>query len=184
MARRWTLTLTVVACLGVAPACADQKDPRLEPLFAALRSAPSAEAARAIEQRIWAIWLESGDAAVDKLLAEGTAHLNAGDNDAALELFDRVVGLAPGFAEGWNKRATTLYTLGRFEQSAQDIDKVLSLEPRHFGALSGLGLCNIRLGRDKEALAAFRRAAAVDPNSPGVRANIEILRQWLMKDAI
>ena len=99
--------------------------------------------ARPIEQRIWAIWARSGNKAVDLLMAEGIARLNGGENDAALELFDRVVRLAPSFAEGWNKRATTLYTMGQFEKSVQDIDKVLALEPRHFGALSGLGLCDI-----------------------------------------
>jgi Flp pilus assembly protein TadD len=165
------------------PAAADQNDPRLEPLLTALQNAPT-EMARPIEQQIWAIWGRSGNQAVDTLMAEGISRLNEGNNDAALERFDRVVGLAPNFAEGWNKRATTLYTMGQFEKSTQDIDKVLALEPRHFGALSGLGLCDIRLGKDREALAAFQRAAAVDPNLPGVQANIETLKKRLIKDSI
>jgi Flp pilus assembly protein TadD len=166
------------------PAVADQNDPRLEPLFTALKTAPTTEAARPIEERIWAIWAKSGDKAVDVLMAEGVARLNGGDNDAALELFDRVVALAPNFAEGWNKRATTLYTMGRFEDSTRDIDKVLALEPRHFGALSGLGLCEIRLGKDREAFAAFERAAGVDPNLAGVQANLDALKKRLIKDSI
>jgi tetratricopeptide (TPR) repeat protein len=183
MRRRRILSLALVSCVSVGmPAAADQNDPRLEPLITALRTAPTTEEARPIEQQIWTIWARSGDAAIDSLMAEGVARLNEGDNDAALELFDRVVGLAPSFAEGWNKRATTLYTMGRFEKSVQDIDKVLALEPRHFGALSGLGLCDIRLGKDREALAAFQRAAAVDPNLPGVQANIEALKKRLIKN--
>jgi Flp pilus assembly protein TadD len=166
------------------PAVADQNDPRLEPLFTALKTAPTTEAARPIEERIWAIWAKSGDKAVDVLMAEGVARLNGGDNDAALELFDRVVAVAPNFAEGWNKRATTLYTMGRFEDSTRDIDKVLALEPRHFGALSGLGLCEIRLGKDREAFAAFERAAGVDPNLAGVQANLDALKKRLIKDSI
>ncbi len=130
------------------------------------------------------IWSKSGVDAVDSLMTEGTARLNAGDNDAALALFDRVVELAPGFAEGWNKRATTLYAMGKFEKSALDIDKVLALEPRHFGALSGLGLCDIRMGKDREALAAFQRAAAVDPHLPGVQAKIEALKKKLIENSI
>jgi tetratricopeptide (TPR) repeat protein len=185
MRRRRMLSLAVVSCLGVVMlAVADQNDPRLEPLITALKSAPTMETARPLEERIRAIWAESGDNAVDSLMAEGIARLNGGDNDAALGLFDRVIELAPSFAEGWNKRATTLYTMGRFEKSVQDIDKVLALEPRHFGALSGLGLCDIRLGKDREALAAFQRAAAVDPNLPGVQANIEALKKRLIKDLI
>ena len=110
--------------------------------------------------------------------------MERGDLDAAEESFDRVIELAPNFAEGWNKRATTLYSMGQFEKSMQDIDKVLALEPRHFGALSGLGLCNVRLGKDREALAAFQRAAKLDPNLPGVQANIEALKKQLVKDSI
>ncbi len=177
------VSLAFISCVGIGmPAAADQHDPSLEPLMTELKTAPTAEAARPIEQRIWSIWGKSGDAAVDILMEQGVARLNEGDDDAALVLFDRVVGLAPGFAEGWNKRATTLYTMGRFDNSMQDIDKVLTLEPRHFGALSGLGLCNIRLGNDKAALAAFQRAAALDPNLPGVQANIEALKKRLIRD--
>jgi len=185
MRGRWILSLAFVSCAAVRmPAAADQNDPRVGPLISALGVAPTTEAARPIEERIWALWAKSGDKAVDVLMAEGIARLDRGESDAALEVFDRVVRLAPGFAEGWNKRATTLYALGQFEQSARDIDKVLALEPRHFGALSGLGLCDIRLGKDREALAAFQRAAAVDPNLPGVQANIAALKKRLIENSI
>jgi Flp pilus assembly protein TadD len=185
MRLRRILSLAFASCVYLGmPAAADQNDPRLEQLATALKTAPTTEAARLIEQRIWSIWTESGIDAVDTLMAEGIARLNEGDNSAALSFFDRVVALAPNFAEGWNKRATTLYSMGRFEKSVQDIDKVLALEPRHFGALSGLGLCNIRLGKDREALAAFQRAATLDPNLPGVQANIEALKKRLIRDSI
>jgi tetratricopeptide (TPR) repeat protein len=185
MRHRRIVSLAFASCIGMGmPAAADQHDASLEPLMTELKTAPTAEAARPIEQRIWSIWGKSGDATVDILMEQGVARLNEGDDDAALELFDRIVGLAPGFAEGWNKRATTLYTMGRFDRSMKDIDKVLALEPRHFGALSGLGLCNIRLGNDKAALAAFQRAAALDPNLPGVQANIEALKKRLIRDSI
>jgi tetratricopeptide (TPR) repeat protein len=185
MRHRPIVSLALASCIGVGvPAAADQHDPSLEPLMTELKTASTAEAARPIEQRIWMIWGKSGDAVVDTLMEQGIARLNEGNDDAALGLFDRIVGLAPGFAEGWNKRATTLYTMGLFERSLQDIDKVLALEPRHFGALSGLGLCNIRLGNDKAALAAFQRAAALDPNLPGVQANIEALKKRLIRDSI
>jgi tetratricopeptide (TPR) repeat protein len=189
MHRRRIISRALASRLGLGlvlglPAAADQNDPRLEPLFTALKAAPTTEAARPIEELIWAIWAKSGDETVDVMMAKGVARLNEGDNDAALELFDRVVVLAPSFAEGWNKRATTLYTMGRIEASTQDIDKVLALEPRHFGAMSGLGMCDIRLGKDREAFAAFQRAAAVDPNLPGVQANLEALKKRLIKDSI
>jgi tetratricopeptide (TPR) repeat protein len=183
--RHRILSLAVASWLSVgSPAVADQNDPRLGRLIDALKAAPTAQVARPLEEQIWVIWGRSGDKATDALMAQGIARLNQGDNDTALDLFDRVVKQAPNFAEGWNKRATTLYVMGRFEKSAADIDKVLALEPRHFGALSGLGLCDVRLGKDKEALAAFRRAAAVDPNLPGVQENIEALKQRLIREQI
>jgi len=182
-ARPLSLAFSICVSIGI-PAAADQNDPGLGPLIAALGSAPTAEAAQPIEARIWAIWGRSGDQTVDTLMAEGIARLEQGEPDFALELFDRVVQLAPDFAEGWNKRATTLYAMGQFEKSIKDIDKVLALEPRHFGALSGLGLCDVRLGKDREALAAFELAAAVDPNLPGVKANIEALKKRLIKNSI
>jgi tetratricopeptide (TPR) repeat protein len=185
MRHRRIISLAFASSIGVGmSAAADQHDPTLESLMTELKTAPTAEAARPIEQRIWTIWGESGNAAVDSLMEQGIARLNEGNDDAALGLFDRIVELAPGFAEGWNKRATTLYAMGLFERSMQDIDKVLTLEPRHFGALSGLGLCNIRLGNDKAALSAFQRAAALDPNLSGVQANIEALKKRLIRNSI
>jgi tetratricopeptide (TPR) repeat protein len=178
----------IFACLGLIgiglPADADQNDSRLDSLITALKVAPTREAAGPLEERIWAIWSQSGNEAVDRLMADGITRLNGGDPDAALDIFDRVVAQAPSFAEGWNKRATTLYVMGRFADSTQDIDKVLALEPRHFGALSGLGQCDLRLGKDREALAAFQRAATIDPNLPGVQMNIEALRKRLIRDSI
>src|ERR1700761_503775 len=185
MRHRQMLCLAVLTATAAGmPAVADQKDPRLGPLLTTLHAAPTSEEARPIEAQIWDIWAQFGNQGVDLLLAEGVSRLNEGNAEAALTLFNRVVQLAPDFAEGWNKRATTLYAMGQFEKSISDIDKVLTLEPRHFGALSGLGLCNIRLGKDKEALAAFQRAAEVDPNLPGVQARIEALKQQLIKDQI
>ncbi len=182
MRHRRIVSLAFTSCIGMGmPAAADQHDPSLEPLMTELKTVRTAEAARPIEQRIWTIWGKSGGAAVDTLMEQGIARLNEGNNDAALGLFDRIVQLAPDFAEGWNKRATTLYAMGLFERSMQDIDKVPALEPRHFGALSGLGLCNIRLGNDKAALAAFQHAAALDPNLPGVQANVEALKKRLIR---
>jgi len=81
----------------------------------------------------------------------------------AMPVLDDIVARAPNWAEGWNKRATALYLMGEYDRSLADIDRVLVLEPRHFGALAGLGLIRIEKGEIREALAAFRRALAVNP---------------------
>jgi tetratricopeptide (TPR) repeat protein len=181
----WPATLVLLAYLLAGQgAIADQKDPRLDRLFAQLRDVATAEAAHPIEAQIWGIWMQSGDDKIDTLMRSGGVALNENDYDKALEAFSRVVALAPEFAEGWNKRATVLYLLGRFADSIRDIDHVLTLEPRHFGALSGLGLCNAQLKKDRLALDAFERAAAVDPKLSGVQSNIAELKRRLAGQSI
>jgi tetratricopeptide (TPR) repeat protein len=165
----------ILVTLMAKLAAADQSDPRLGDLFAQLRAADSAQAAQPVEARIWAIWMEAGDPAADRLMASGVVAMNAGDYDAALKIFGRLVEFKPAFAEGWNKRATLLYLLGRYRESVADIAKVLALEPRHFGALSGLALCDGQLGKDADALRALRRVAAVYPNMPGLKGRIDEL---------
>jgi tetratricopeptide (TPR) repeat protein len=178
-----SLIFAVIA-LAASPAVGDQKDPRLDKLFVQLKSAATVETAQSIEAEIWDIWMRSGDDKVDALMAIGVARLNEGDNDRALDAFNQMVRLAPDFAEGWNKRATTLYLMGRFTDSVRDIERVLALEPRHFGALSGLGLCNLQLNRDQEALRALERVASVDPNMPGLKLRIDELKKRLAKESI
>ena len=102
----------------------------------------------------------------------------------ALKIFDAIVRKAPGFAEGWNKRATVHYMMGNYEASLADIDRTLELEPHHFGALAGLGLVNIELERDEAALDAFERVLKVTPQSQGARHNIEIVKQRIKDKSI
>ncbi len=175
--------LAFVAFLS-ASAGADQKDSRLDKLFQQLKSAANTEESQPIEEQIWEIWMQSGDQNIDALMAIGVASMNDGDYAQALRAFGRVVDLAPGFAEGWNKRATVLYLMGHYEDSIKDIAKTLALEPRHFGALSGLGLCNAQLDKQKEALDAFERALAINPNMPGIKLDAEEMKKQLGNKSI
>ena len=97
----------------------------------------------------------------------------------ALITFSRLIEMQPKFAEAWNKRATVYYALHDYDASARDIAETLKLEPRHFGALSGLGLVNIALGRYQAALTAFEMAVAHHPNLRGARENIKNLKEEL-----
>ncbi|HEX9835384.1 MAG TPA: tetratricopeptide repeat protein, partial [Alphaproteobacteria bacterium] len=124
---------------------------------------------------IWTIWHVSGDETIDRMMAEGVNAMTFRDLDRALAVFDAMVGKAPNFAEAWNKRATVRYLRGEHRGSIADIERTLALEPRHFGALSGLGLVSLALGRDEAALEAFRRALAVDPYLPGAAERIREL---------
>ena len=104
--------------------------------------------------------------------------------EIALKAFNRIIELAPNFAEGWNKRATLYYLMGNYPASLADIKRTLELEPRHFGALSGLGLVNVELAHDEAALAAFERALAVDPHLDSANKNAEALRERIKQRQI
>ncbi|MEE8435154.1 MAG: tetratricopeptide repeat protein [bacterium] len=120
------------------------------------------------EQALWSIWMRSGDARVDALLQNGTRLMTGGKLEKAVEVFDRVIRLRPGFAEGYNKRATAMYHLGRFQHSLDDIEQTLRRNPYHFGALSGAGLCLLGLKRPREAMNFFQRALRINPNMKGI----------------
>ncbi|MBM3487315.1 MAG: tetratricopeptide repeat protein [Alphaproteobacteria bacterium] len=167
-----TLTFTL-------PAMPSQTDPGLDRLFDALRQASDESDAQAIEQAIWRRWIVSGNVFVDQFVALGLEAMAANAFGDALKVFDEVVKMAPDFAEGWNRRATVHYLLGNYDASAADIAETLAREPRHFGALSGLGLVELGRGREAEALAAFERALAVHPHLPGAKARIQLLREKL-----
>ncbi len=157
---------------------ADQSDARLNDLFAQLKVSEGIEAISA-EQQIWAIWLETPDEKVKPLLEAGIDRMNSGNNPEALKTFDRIVEIAPDFAEGWNKRATLHYLLGNFDASLADIEKTLALEPRHFGALSGRGLVYAKLEDLEKALVAFEAALEVHPNMAGAKTNALMIRKVL-----
>jgi len=172
--------LATAATLSFAlPVLGGQNDPHLDGLFTALKSAPSAEAAAPVEARIWALWTDSGTDDIDRLMALGINAMGVRNFATANSAFTTIVEKAPEFAEGWNKRATLYYLMGALGRSAADVEKTLALEPRHFGALSGLGL--IRLAQDDEggALEAFERALEIHPNIAGATSHIRALREKL-----
>lgn len=173
-----------VASLIAHPSAADQKDARLGPLFEQLQTASSLPEAQVIETQIWMIWMDAKDGPTDTLMQLGLGAMQSGNLAGALELFDAVTMQKPDFAEGWNKRATVLYMLGAYERSAQDVAKVLDLEPRHFGALAGLGMIDTELDKPDAAIDAFERALKLHPQSPGVKQRLEILKKKKRDGAI
>lgn len=182
MKRPLAFRALVLACLLAAPTLsaslrADQNDPRLPQLFERLKATESPVEVDALENRIWHIWMTSDNDEVNRLMAAGSHAMAAQDYRAALAAFDRIVAIAPNFAEGWNKRATVYFVLGDYAASLRDIDRTLALEPRHFGALTGLGLVHSELGEAAAALNAFERALAINPHMPNVRRNVETLRK-------
>ncbi|MFQ5846586.1 MAG: tetratricopeptide repeat protein [Candidatus Methylomirabilales bacterium] len=180
------IAVPILAAMGaLAPiALPSQTDERLDALFDRLKTTHSeAEAAR-LTQQIWIIWVESESEAVNAFMAQGIAEMSRRHYEAALAAFNKVVEVEPGFAEGWNKRATVYYLMGDYEASIRDVERTLALEPRHFGALSGLGLISLAVGDDVAALQAFEAALRVNPYLPGARAHVKELRRRLRRNSI
>ena len=128
---------------------------------------------------IWQIWSRSGDPAIDKLFARGIEQMQASELTDALATFSAIVRRKPDFAEGWNKRATIYFLLGRNEESLKDCDEVFKRNPKHFGALAGAGQIHLLLGDPERALDFFHRAVEVNPNLEGPTQMIPILEQML-----
>lgn len=147
---------------------------KLDSLFEELKGA-DARAASRIEREIWNEWSKSGSPAMDLLLQRGRDAMEAGDTAAAIEHFTALTDHAPDFAEGWNARATAYFQAGELGPSVNDIAKTLTLNPRHFGALSGLGMIFEQLEQPEKALEAYKAALAIHPQLQGVIEAVERL---------
>jgi len=183
MRARFLKVLTAVALSGAAlavPALAQQsgqwvKPPKTLPhtghgdysidtLFDALKVAPDDDSSKAIEERIWATWMMSGSDTCNLLMTRVKAAADGKDYDLAIKLLNAIITIKPDFVEAWNQRATVFYLKNDSGHARADIGQVLAREPRHFGALSGLGLILQDIGDDKDALEAYRKALAIDPH--------------------
>lgn len=147
----------------------------LDSLFARLRKVESPVEAQTVERAIWELWMRSDSPTAELLLAQAIKALGAGEEQPSLAILNKLIAVHPDFAEAWNKRATVYFMIGRYDDSLADINHVLDLEPRHFGALSGLGMIKQQQGDKKAALAAFRDALAVNPQLEGAKQAVEEL---------
>ncbi len=161
--------------LAARLAAADQRDPRLEPLFSRLAVADAVEA-RHLEAQILTIWSAVDDPEAQALLERGSVAMANRDYATAKTAFDALTSRFPHFAEGWNRRATLLWILGEHLAAVADLERTLALEPRHFGALSTLGLALLRLGAREAAQRAFEAALAIHPTFAVARYHVALLR--------
>jgi tetratricopeptide (TPR) repeat protein len=155
----------------------DSESSELDTLFSSLMKADSDASAARIARKIQMIWLDSGSDTVDLLMVRAGAALKGGDLPLALDLLDAVVTLQPDFAEGWNRRATVFYMQRDFGHSLVDIERTLALEPRHWGALSGLAIIQRRLGEEDLALETFKRAVEINPGLVDAKEAIDTLEK-------
>ena len=178
------LIIGCVLLLSASLAGADQTDPALPELFSKLRSADSREDALRVERRIWAIWQQHDDARVESRMRVGIRYMGTRFLKKARDTFSDIIELAPDYAEGWNKRATVHYMMGHYEASVTDIARTLQLEPRHFGALSGLGQIYRRLDDPGQALEIFETVLEIHPHAARTAQAVEELRAELRRRRI
>ena len=133
------------------------------------------------EQALWRLWMRSGDAKVDRLMQAGVEQMQAGRRAEAIATFTEIIRRKPGFAEGWNKRATVHYLAGNLKASLADCDQVMKRNPHHFGALSGYGQIYFQLEDLDKAVAYWKRALDVNPNMPGVELNLRAAEALLAR---
>lgn len=174
----WLLNNTVAALaalfLSVSAAAADGD--KLDDLFSRLKEADGRAAAR-IEREIWTEWSKSGSPAMDLLLQRGRDAMAAGKTDEAIEHLTALIDHDPDFAEGWNARATAYFNAGQYGHSVADIAEVLKRNPRHFGAMAGLGAILEQLGKPQRALEVYRAALAIHPQLKGVSEAVKRLEK-------
>ncbi len=131
----------------------------------------------AIENRIWAAWIESGSDTCDLLMTRVKDAIEDKDYDLAIRLLDSIIAIRPGYVEAWNQRATVYYLKDDYPHAIADIAEVLAREPRRFGALAGLGLMLQDIGDDKDALDAYRKALAIDPHLENIPDVVKTLSE-------
>jgi tetratricopeptide (TPR) repeat protein len=156
----------------------------LDELFAKLPDNSGKRAGRLIEAEILQRFEKSGSDTTDLLMSWANQAIAEKTYPLALDILDQVVILQPAYAEAWNKRATVHFLLDDYGSSLGDIRQTLALEPRHFGALSGLGLIFEAMDRNEEAIRAFKRALEVNPQLDKVRESLERLEKETAGDDI
>jgi tetratricopeptide (TPR) repeat protein len=169
-------SLVAAFLLLVSPAWAD--DAKLDQLFQQLQTADDTEAEQ-ITQNIWIEWSKSGSPAMDLLLKRGRDALAAGQPGIAIQHFTALIDHAPDFAEGYNARATAYFQTGDFGPSVSDIAKTLTLNPRHFGALAGLGAIFEQLNQPEKALEVYQTALSINPHMPDIKDAVKRLQDSL-----
>ncbi len=159
------LIISIILLFASKIALADQNDPRLNNLFKKLNETENQDEIRDLISDIWNIWYEVDDPKVIEYFEKGIQAMNLRNYPLAIRFFNNLIEEDPNFAEGWNKRATVHFMMGNFDQSMKDIIKTLELEPRHFGALDGMGLIFIHQGQFQQAIDVYDKMLEIFPFS-------------------
>ncbi len=174
-----TLIVSISLLFASKIALADQNDPRLNNLFKKLNETENQNEIRDLISDIWNIWYEVDDPKVIEYFEKGIQAMNLRNYPLAIRFFNNLIEEDPNFAEGWNKRATVHFMMGNFDQSMQDIIKTLELEPRHFGALDGMGLIFIHQGQFQQAIDVYDKMLEIFPFSVKTMEKKERIKSFI-----
>ena len=178
------ITISIFLFLGISQLFADKKKNQLDQLFDELKNDDPVLSFK-VEQKIWKIWsTHPKKNELTLMLSEGSTLVKNDKLTEAVNIFTKVIELDPGWAEAWNKRATVLYLLGEFQKSQNDIDKVVELEKRHFGALAGQGLVNIQLKNYEKAILSYEKAQKIYPAMKSPKIMIKEIEKLIKKQSI
>lgn len=162
-----------------APTAAIETVAPLDKLFTELKRERNERSATRLASRIWDEWFKSGSASIDAMMQWSDKAMKAEKYGVALDFLDRITVLQPDYAEGWNRRATVHFKMRNFEKSMADIERTLRLEPRHFGALTGMAQILKDTGRKELALKAYQRALDVYPMMRAAQNEVATLSEEL-----
>ena len=158
---------------------------QIDKLFDQLKNTTKYEESKKIESEIWNLWItHPTNESLTNLLSDGSFYMSQNNLESAYETFTKTINLDPNWAEAWNKRATVLYLMGKYELSQADINKVLEIENRHFGALSGQGLVQTALKNYQKAIDSYIEVHKVHPNMRSPLIMIEKLQLQIKKESI
>ena len=178
------LHILIFLLLSIPHLLADEKKNQLDKLFDELKNDNSVLTSE-VEKKIWKIWsTHPNEENLTLMLSKGSDLVNKDQLKEAVDVFTKVIELDPSWAEAWNKRATVLYLLGEFKKSQKDIDKVLELEERHFGALAGQGLVNIHLKNYEKAISSYEKAQKIYPSMKSPKIMIKEIEKLIKKQSI
>tara|TARA_B110000003_G_C16316432_1_gene404962 strand:+ start:86 stop:631 length:546 start_codon:yes stop_codon:yes gene_type:complete len=163
---------------------ANERDVQLDKLFIELKKNISFTSSD-IAQQIWTLWsTHPTNKKLTSFLDEGSKLVQDQKLAKAINIFSEVIKLDPTWAEAWNKRATVYYMIGEFQKSQNDIDKVLELENRHFGALAGQGMVNIKLKNYDKAKLSYQKAQEIYPAMKSSKVMIEQIEELIKRQSI
>ena len=178
-------TFVIFIFFGNAVTDSKDSDAELNLLFKELKKNNSDSVAIEIEMKIWNIWsTHPTQKKLTQLLTKGSGLMSKGEFESAYKIFSTIIESTPDWAEGWNKRATVLYLMGRYQESLKDIDEVLKRESRHFGALSGQGLVHTKLKNYEKAIKSYETVQKIYPSISSAKVMIPQLKKIIKEEAI